>query len=52
MKLGLVILRVSSMFLVRAGNTEVSEALGVYHPSKIPTQIYRLMALPTLRMTI
>ena len=52
MEFSLVILRVSSMFLVRAGNTEVGETLGVYYPSKIPAKIYRLMALPAFRVTI
>jgi hypothetical protein len=52
MELGVFILGVGTMFLVRAGNTEISEALGVYHPSKIPTKIYKLMTLPALRMTI
>ncbi len=43
MKLSIFILLVSLLFLVRAGNTEESKGLGIYYPSKIPAQIYRLV---------
>ena len=52
MELSVFILRIFSMLLVRTGNTEISKGLGVHHPSKIPTKIYRLMALPAFRVTI